>query len=277
MGLILSDGEAVMRPIAIDAHLSQVSSWMENQQPVIIGARSGLSVDPRSDDLIILLQPTRIVRRKRIERNIALIIALLRRSVLREAFESNPDRQLILHITGPTPREHQADLERVLKAYRKLVRGLPEFLASRIFVAFSVGHETHPSFARHGFRPLGIDGIYRMADAVVFPSRTEGRGLPIIEAGACGIPIICSHYRHKEVFNEVVGNDLPEDLQIRHTIFPEVTFPKSFLSEVAHLLIQSETRADTIRHNRAAVRARYSQAAFTENVQRLLERLCELD
>ena len=87
---------------------------MKNQQPIILGARPGLSVDPKSEDLIILLQPTRVVSRKRIERNFKLIRSLFQKTRLREEFKNNPNRQLILHITGPTPIEHQKDLEKVL-------------------------------------------------------------------------------------------------------------------------------------------------------------------
>ncbi len=277
MAHILSDGEAVMNPVPIDEHLSDVSAWMKNQKPIILGTRAGLSVDPRSDDLIVLLQPTRIVRRKRIERNLALIGALLQRSTLREAFESNTNRQLILHITGPTPREHQADLERVLKAYRKTVRNQPDSVADRIFIAFSAGRETHSSFAGKGFQPLSIDAIYRMADVVVFPSETEGRGLPIIEASACGIPIICSQYHHREVFAEVVGEGLPEEHQIQYVTFPQGRFSDVFLDTVAGLLLQPDSGEEMIRHNIEAVRARYSQEAFQRSFQRMLAHLCELE
>jgi glycosyltransferase involved in cell wall biosynthesis len=277
MAHILSNGEAIMRPVPIADHLSGVAAWMRDQRPIIVGARPGLSVDPRSDDLIVLLQPTRIVRRKRIERNLGLIAALLRSSALRQEFEDNPNRQLILHVTGPTPKEHQKDLERVLRAYRKAVRALPQMLADRIFIAFSVGHETHDSFSINQFQPLNIEAIYRMADVVVFPSETEGRGLPIIEASACGIPIICSHYRHKEVFSDVIGEKLAEEYQIRHTIFPEGRFSKDFLSIVAALLMHPDDQQDLITHNRAAVRARYSQASFQNSFQQLLEQLCKLD
>ena len=60
-----------------------------------------------------------------------------------------------------------------------------------------------------------------MADAVVFPSETEGRGLPIIEASASGVPIICSQYHPREVFGDVIGEKLPKELQIHYTLFPE--------------------------------------------------------
>jgi glycosyltransferase involved in cell wall biosynthesis len=111
----------------------------------------------------------------------------------------------------------------------------------------------------------------------VFPSETEGRGLPIIESSACGIPIVCSRYHPQEVFGEVVGEGLPDAHKIRYTMFPEGEFSDEFLTGFARVLTHPEEMRDTMRHNRAAVRARYSQAAFTENLQRLLQRLCKLD
>lgn len=277
MGHILSDGKAIMRPVPIDHHLSEVNLWMKNQQPIIIGARPGLSVDPKSDDLIVLLQPTRIVRRKRIVRNFDLINALFQKSALREEFKNNPNRQLILHITGPAPKEHQADLEKVLLAYKRTVRALPKMLADRIFIAFSVGQESHASFAKKQFEPLTIEDIYRMADVVVFPSETEGRGLPIIEASASGVPIICSQYRPREVFNDVIGESLPKELQIHYTLFPEGRFTQTFLSIVTDLLIHPDFKQKLITQNREAVRIRYGYESFKIKFERLLNQLYELD
>ena len=277
MSHILSNGEAVMRPVPIDDHLAMVDQWMKNQQPVILGARSGLSVDPRSDDLIIMLQPTRIVSRKRIARNLDLIDALFRKSALRKEFENNSNRQLVLHITGPTPKEHQEDLEKVLFAYKNIIRALPEILSDRIFLAFSAGRESHACFSKKQFEPLTIVDIYRMADSVVFPSETEGRGLPIIEAGASGIPIICSQYRPREVFSDVIGERLPEELQIHYTLFPEGKFPQAFLSNVTDLIIYSDSKQKLIIQNREAVRIRYSYESFKNKFEQLLKRLYELD
>ena len=277
MGCILSNGETIMRPVPIDNHLSGVDQWMKHQQPVILGAQPGLSVDPRSDDLIIMLQPTRIVSRKRIARNLDIIDALFRKSALREEFDNNPNRQLILHITGPTPKEHQKDLEEVLFAYKKVIRTFPEMLADRIFIALSVGHENHASFSKKQFEPLAIESIYRMADVVVFPSETEGRGLPIIEASASGIQIICSQYRPREVFNDVIGEKLPEELRIKYTLIPEGKFHRAFLSDVANLLINSEAKQHVIVHNKEAVRARYSYATLKNKLERLLNQLCDLE
>lgn len=277
MGHILSNGEPIIRPVPIIDHLSRVEAWMKNQEPIFLGARQGLSVDPRSDDLLIMLQPTRIVARKRIERNLDLIDALFRKSVLREEFQNNLNRQLVLHITGPTPQEHQEDLEKILCAYKEIISALPEMLANRIFLAFSVGHESHASFPKNKFQPLTIETIYRMADVVVFPSETEGRGLPIIEASASGIPIICSHYHPKDVFSDVIGEKLPKELRIKYTLFPEGRFHQKFLSDVANLLIHPGDDQNQITHNKEAVRARYSQTAFTRKFRCLLNQFHELD
>jgi alpha-1,3-rhamnosyl/mannosyltransferase len=52
-----------------------------------------------------------------------------------------------------------------------------------------------------GLRPLFIGDaddvelvdLYRAAEVVVLPSLEEGFGLPIVEAMACGTPVICAH------------------------------------------------------------------------------------
>ncbi|MGD8555373.1 MAG: glycosyltransferase family 4 protein, partial [Anaerolineales bacterium] len=277
MAHILSDGQPILRPIPAPEHLAEIGRWMIDQRPCVLGVRAGLSVDPTSDDLIYLLQPTRVIARKRIERDLDLILALLSRSPWNEAFEAKPAKQLVLHITGPTPKEHRADLERVLQAYLKAVSALPKSIAERVFLAFSVGHEEHPSFSEKGFEPLTIETIYRMADAVVFPSEIEGRGLPIIEAGASGIPIICSPYSPQEVFAEVVGEQLPAPSRIRYTLFPEGDFSRDFLDEVAGLLLHPEAIQDVMKHNRKAVRARYSRDSLKKRFEFLLNQLRKLE
>ncbi len=44
--------------------------------------------------------------------------------------------------------------------------------------------------------------LYNAADLFVFPSLYEGFGIPLIEAMACGAPIVCTDY---ELFHEVCG------------------------------------------------------------------------
>jgi glycosyltransferase involved in cell wall biosynthesis len=37
-----------------------------------------------------------------------------------------------------------------------------------------------------------VADLYRLADGLLFPSRYEGFGIPILEAGLAGLPIFCS-------------------------------------------------------------------------------------
>jgi glycosyltransferase involved in cell wall biosynthesis len=55
-----------------------------------------------------------------------------------------------------------------------------------------------------GFVPPGeLPDWYRSAEAFVYPSRFEGFGLPVLEAMACGTPVICSQAAS---LREVAGN-----------------------------------------------------------------------
>ncbi len=273
MGYILSDGEPLVLSTSAVEFTENLGEWIENQRPCVLGARSGLVLDTTSEELIYLLQLTRVVARKRIERDLELIGALLERGTFRGEFERRENLQLVLHITGPTPIEHQVDLDKVLQAYLDLIDSVPRGIGDRLFLAFSVGSEDHPSFRANNFEKLHIEDIYRMATAVVFPSEVEGRGLPIVESSAGGIPIICSRYYPQEVFAEVVGEGLPDIQRIHYTLFPEGEFSKSFLDEVSRLLLQPGSNRARASHNRAAVRSRYSSAMLSETFAGFLELL----
>lgn len=58
---------------------------------------------------------------------------------------------------------------------------------------FLIGFFPHESFAK----------LYAGAEACLFPSVNEGVGLPILEAMACGIPVLCSD---KGALKEIGGN-----------------------------------------------------------------------
>jgi glycosyltransferase involved in cell wall biosynthesis len=182
----------------------------------------------------------------------------------------------LLHITGPTPREHGKDLKAILERFDELIEDLPASISERVFLAFSVGRGEHPVFQEKGFAPLDITDIYRLATAVLFPSETEGRGLPIIESAAVGIPIISSRYSPEEVFEGVIGEHLAEELRIRYIEFPQGAFSKDFLDQVAALLLQPGNHTDWHAHNREAVRKRYSKEALRASFDTLLGQLYEV-
>jgi glycosyltransferase involved in cell wall biosynthesis len=61
--------------------------------------------------------------------------------------------------------------------------------------------------------PADLEGLYRMAACVVFPSLYEGFGLPVLEAMARGVPVACSN---RSALPEVAGDAAllfdPEDV-----------------------------------------------------------------
>ncbi len=256
MNYIISGGKPVITTVDVREHLAELSKWMRDEKPIACGNRSGLTLDLAADGTFYCLQPTRVILRKHIDRDEKLLSALLDYAPFAQSFE-NSSKQLLLHITGPTPIEHQDDLENVLEAYIALCGKLPAEAADRVFLVFSVGNENHPCFKELNLQPLCIEEIYQLADLVLFPSETEGRGLPIIESGAGGIPIVCRRYYPEEVFDEVVGKDLPEEERIWYLDFPTGEFDEGFLGKVTELLLYPERFDQWRRHNRKAVRRRY--------------------
>ncbi len=248
-----------------------ISSWMSNQRPVVCGDGSGQPLDLTSPDALILLQPTRIVERKRIWKDWELIGALLRHPQFADAFCDRPTLTLTLQITGPVPIEHRECLERVVDSYREALDGLPPNVSSRVFLALSAGWQSHPTLAED----IDIVDIYQLADLVVFPSLTEGRGLPILEASAAGVPIICSRYEPDAVFSEVVGEQYGDD-RLLYEQFPEGAMDSiddGVLDRLTDLLLDPGTRTDTAAHNRVAVKHRYSLAALQETLEEILSEL----
>jgi len=272
MTYILSDGKQNIKPVSVSSHVAGIAKWMRKQKSVACGFRNGLELNLTSEKIIYCLQPTRVIARKRIEKDLHLFSVLMNYSPFRRKFEGDNDIQLVLHITGPVPIEHQADLVTVLNAYIDLCSALPEDISDRIFIAFSVGTEEHPSFKTNGLERMHIEDIYRLATVVLFPSETEGRGLPIIESSACGIPIICSRYYPEDVFDSVVGKNIPEEKQIKYILFPENNFSKGFLSKTTKLMF-GENEEELKKHNREAVRMRYGTKVLAETFYKLLRTL----
>lgn len=273
MAHILSGGHRLIQPVSIEAFAQNLGNWMNDQKPLVCSASDGLSLDLVSDQLHYFLQPTRIIDRKRIEKDWHLIAALLQHPPFRDDFLHNENRQIVLHITGPAPIEHQIDLDSVLNAYREVINPLQISVADRIFMAFSIGTEYHTSFEKFNYKKLTIEDIYHLATVVVFPSLTEGRGLPIIESSAAGIPIICSRYQPEEIFASVVGEDLPEESQIRYIPFPESEYSGSALDEISELLLHPQVRAQDNLHNIEVTRQRYSRQVLHSLFNDYLEQL----
>ena len=64
--------------------------------------------------------------------------------------------------------------------------------------------------------------LYNNYDAMIFPSRAEGWGLPLIEAIACGLPVISTFYSgHTEYLEAIEGQFVRLDHQMQSISCPE--------------------------------------------------------
>lgn len=127
-----------------------------------------------ADADLLLLLPSRLTRRK----NVALalrVIAELRR--LRPG-------DIRLLITGPPGPHNPANIA-YLEELRSLVRDL------------DLDDSVHFLYLLDPDSPGGLDDatvsdLYRICDAVLFPSLDEGFGIPVLEAGLARTPVFCS-------------------------------------------------------------------------------------
>jgi len=131
-----------------------------------------------------------------------------------------PER-FILAVSTIEPRKNLIVL---LEAYQALCQRQPDV---QLVIAGKRGWHSEPFFER--LRALGLTGkvrllgfvpdedlpaLYSLAEVFAFPSVYEGFGLPVLEAMACGTPVICSNTSSlPEVAGEAALQIAPADVQ----------------------------------------------------------------
>lgn len=130
----------------------------------------------------LLLVPARITPRKNMELALRVVAAM------REA-----GRPAGMIVTGPVDPHRSSEhdyLDRLLELRSTL--GLDE--VARFLATEPDGAPTDPI----------VDQLYRLADVLFLPSRDEGFGLPLLEAAANRVPIVCADLA---VLREIAGRD----------------------------------------------------------------------
>ncbi len=203
-----------------------------------------LNLDPQSWSFItrlnlataspILLLPVRITPRKNIE------LAIHTLAALRRTF---PAARLL--VTGPLGPHNPAnrDYFEQLRALRKELRLMDavHFLAEMT----------------DAFLPdRVISDFYRLADALLLPSREEGFGLPLLEAGLAGVPVFCAdiptlkslglenaHYFSPDERPEQVAGVIADHLhasrvfKLRASVKIHYTWERVYADKIAPLLV----------------------------------------
>ena len=131
-----------------------------------------------------------------------------RRATVRARFLKPDDEALLLHVGHTAARKNVETLLRAVAVLRK--RGLSVRLL-RVGKSLTPAQET--LLDELGIRSwvtqvppqpnTALVPFYNAADVFIFPSFYEGFGMPLIEAMACGTPVVCSD---SELFHEVCGD-----------------------------------------------------------------------
>ena len=165
--------------------------------------RLGLSFDD-----FIIVTPVRVLPRKNIE------LAL---NVVSELVHISGRKKIKLLITGPP----SIDTESV--SYEAKLRNIIRMRRLQDTVIFC--HDLisfRRQFSNDKIVKWSVADVYNIADLVFIPSKEEGFGLPVIEAGAARKPIFCSRI---PPFQELIREDIegymfdlknpPEDIAFR--------------------------------------------------------------
>lgn len=120
----------------------------------------------------LLLLPVRLTPRKNIELALRVLAALRQAAGFAGA---------ALVVTGPEGPHNPANA-----AYRQRLLALRDELGLRGTAHFAAEHT--PEYLPDAV----LADFYRLADALMMPSREEGFGLPLVEAGLARLPIFCS-------------------------------------------------------------------------------------
>ena len=107
----------------------------------------------------------------------------------------NLNLPFVLHVGSNTPRKNREGLLRIFSRSKwngqLVIAGEPlnnqlREIAKNLGIADRIVEVVNPNCET-------LKALYNLATAMVYPSRFEGFGWPIIEAQACGCPVICSN------------------------------------------------------------------------------------
>lgn len=240
---------------------------IDNPRPILVGALKTNPLHHFLNENIVFLQPTRIISRKRIEIGFELIARLFANEDFYKRFSETKHLKLTILITGPIAAGHFSYFQRLITKFKDLLDSLDEKIRDKIFLAFLFSELDKIKFKSHFDEPVGIPELYNIASLILLPSKTEGRGLPIIEATACGTPIFCSRYYPENVYSEVIGEHLPHIDRLKVIEFDGKNITKKHIRKIIDRVFFPHLFSDEIAHNYRVVNKRYSLDVLKKNIE----------
>jgi mannosylglucosylglycerate synthase len=203
-----------------------------------------LNLQPRTASLVndlelemagpLLLTPVRISPRKNLEMGLR---------VLAELRQKMPQAALV--VTGPVKTQSATNEECLAELIRlrdKLGLEGAAFLLAELLP--------------EGLPEESLADFYRLADALLLPSREEAFGIPLLEAGLSGLPIFCSELNS---LKELAGENA-------------VYFSPDEEPRLVAALIAGRLQADPVYRMRVRVRRQFTwEAVYRKQIAPLLE------
>ncbi|MCP4123171.1 MAG: glycosyltransferase [Bacteroidetes bacterium] len=240
-------------------------------KPILLGYKTIKEFDFVNNN-IVFLQPTRIVSRKSIELNFKLVRQLFANETFNKKFLNNPKLKLSLIVSGPIPLGQRDYHKRLLKDFKKFLDSLPEQFRTKVLLGFLFSEFDKNEFKKKYKKPLDIEQLFDVASLILLPSQTEGRGLPIIEAAACGTPIFCRQYDPAAVYKDVIGYHLDESMRLRVLEFKGNKIPDKLIQQINDHVFYPQRRMEDVTHNRKVIHKRYSLDALQKNMEDIIKR-----
>ncbi len=245
----------------------------KNVKPILIGYGKTKPVNNFLAENIIFLQPTRIIGRKRIETGFRLVKRLFGREKFKSKFGETDNLKLTILVTGPIATGHYKYFEKLIKRFNLLVESLDKKFRDKVYLAFLFSELDKESFKKRFKNPVGIIDLYKIASLILLPSETEGRGLPIIESAASGVPIFCRRYYPENVYSHVIGEHLPEDERLNVIEFDGKKIRNNQLEKIINIVFYPHTFSDVFKHNQRVVEKRYSLESLNKNINDICKKL----
>jgi glycosyltransferase involved in cell wall biosynthesis len=192
---------------------------------------------------LVLLMPVRITRAKNIEYALRVVAALKAR---------NYRPKLI--VTGP-PDPHKEQSMAYFRSLQELRQRLG--IVEEMRFVFESGPDPDESFT---IDAQVVGDLLRVSDVMFMPSHREGFGMPVLEAGLVGVPVLCTNIpAAEEVGGEGVilfdANEDPADVaeliwawieqspvhRLRRRVRQNYTWQAIFERDIKPLLIKRET------------------------------------
>ena len=241
-------------------------------QPVLIGHSRKKDFNFIGDN-IVLLQPTRIIPRKRIETDFNLVKRLFDDEGFVNKFLSNPKLKLTLLISGPIPLGQYKYFLKLVGVFSGWLDTLDDRFKEKVFLAFLFSEFDKKRFKDATGTNVDMADIYNIASLVLLPSETEGRGLPIIEAAACGIPVFCRRYYPVNVYSEVIGEYLGESERFKVLEFDGFYITDKQIKDITDRIFFPQNFIHETSHNQLVVQKRFSLNSLQDNMERVLYQL----